>query len=492
MSILNALKQHGGSIDELARLPQAMIMQMAQRKEIGAEMVAPILARKAQMVDAVARTKALQKGGASMPSVMEQLMQKTADQENPAEVTGVGVGQLPIPERNYAGGGIVAFAEAGPVEDKNLPERLPGETDNAYMQRVQALASAGKQFFTPSNYNPINKLGDLYDMYNRNIGQPFAESAKRFANESPESQAAKFEAASNARKNVSATNVALNTPTINNTPNQAEIYAIRATNKVPVAEAINKPPTTSPTSTSPTSTGNRPTGLKSLTSAPNVEQTGPKQPSELENALAQSRAEISGNADDAKKAREEAKWNRLLEAGLNVMGGQSTNFAQNLALAGQAAKGYGEDTKGLRAEETERRKQLAALNLKGAELRAAEKKAGVEEKYMGQHGKYFEQAGQAALTTASHAGDIAGLRADLGAQQLALKTQQAADLALEKAGYGLLATSKKPEKIQQAAAMKEAIYRQYGIFPGGAAAPTIGGYNPTTGQQAALNKYLPQ
>jgi hypothetical protein len=216
-----------------------------------------------------------------------------------------------------------------------------------------------------------------------------------------------------------------------------------------------------------------------------MEQAGPQRPSEMQEALAQARSEISGNAEDAKKAREEAKWNRLLEAGLNVMGGQSTNFAQNLALAGQAAKGYGEDVKGLRTEDTDRRKQLAALNLKGIELKQAEKKGIAEEKYMGQHGKYFEQMG-------AHAGDTAGLRADLGAQQLALKTQQAADLALEKAGYGLLATSKKPEKIQQAAAMKEAIYRQYGILPGGAAAPTIGGYNPTTGQQAALNKYLPQ
>lgn len=479
MSILNALKQHGGSIDELARLPQAMIMQMAQRKEIGAEMVAPILARKAQMVDAVARTKALQKGGASMPSVMEQLMQKTADQENPAEVTGVGVGQLPIPERNYAGGGIVAFAEAGPVEDKNLPERLPGETDNAYMQRVQALASAGKQFFTPSNYNPINKLGDLYGMYNRNIGQPFAESMKRFANESPESQADRFNAASNARKNVSTTNVASNTPTINSTPNQAEIDAIRATNTAPtkpgLPSLVQKPSDKTKTQ-SP---------LQKDTVAPNVEQAGPKQPSELENALAQSRAEISGNAEDAKKAREEAKWNRLLEAGLNVMGGQSTNFAQNLALAGQAAKGYGEDTKGLRAEETDRRKQLAALNLKGAELRAAEKRAGVEEKYMGQHGRYFEQAGQAALTTASHAGDAAGLRSEIANQTLALNTQKAADLALEKAGYALLATSKKPEKIQQAAAMKEAIYRQYGIIPGSTAAPAAsasGAFNYVPGK----------
>ena len=466
MSILNALKQHGGSSDELARLPQAMIMQMAQRKEIGAEMVAPILARKAQMADAVARTKALQKGGAQQPSIMEQLMQKTADQENPAEVTGVGVGQLPIPERNYAGGGIVAFADGGPLEDKNLPERLPGESDNAYMQRVQALASVGKQFFTPSNYNPINKLGDLYGAYDRNIGQPFAEGVKRFTNESRESQAARFNAAKQQPTQAAAPTASM--PTNVKADELGRTDAAKQDGKA---------------ATSPT--GNRPTGLKALAPASNMEQAGPQRPSEMQEALAQARSEISGNAEDAKKAREEAKWNRLLEAGLNVMGGQSTNFAQNLALAGQAAKGYGEDVKGLRTEETDRRKQLAALNLKGIELKQAEKKGIAEEKYMGQHGKYFEQMG-------AHAGDTAGLRADLGAQQLALKTQQAADLALEKAGYGLLATSKKPEKIQQAAAMKEAIYRQYGILPGGAAAPTIGGYNPTTGQQAALNKYLPQ
>jgi hypothetical protein len=157
------------------------------------------------------------------------------------------------------------------------------------------------------------------------------------------------------------------------------------------------------------------------------------------------------------------------------MGGQSSNFAQNLALASPAAKGFGEDVKALRAEENSKRKQLAELGLKGYELNQATKKAVAEEAYMKQHGRYYEQAGQAALINANRADGTAGLRDEIAKQNLALNTQKAADLALEKAGYGLLANSKKPEKIRQAADMKEAIYKQYGIIPGGAAPGGIPG-----------------
>ena len=55
MSILGALKQQTESIDDLAKLPQVMIMQMAQRGQIREDMLAPILSRKAEMADAVAR-----------------------------------------------------------------------------------------------------------------------------------------------------------------------------------------------------------------------------------------------------------------------------------------------------------------------------------------------------------------------------------------------------------------------------------------------------
>jgi hypothetical protein len=112
MSILSAIKQQNSSIDDLAKLPQAMIMQMAQKGEIREDMLAPILGRKAEMADAVARTKALQGAGQTPPTVMENLMAQNAQAEQPA-MEDAGVAQLPMPERQYAGGGIIAFADGG-------------------------------------------------------------------------------------------------------------------------------------------------------------------------------------------------------------------------------------------------------------------------------------------------------------------------------------------------------------------------------------------
>jgi len=116
MSILGAIKQQTDSIDDLAKLPQAMIMQMAQKGQIREDMLAPILGRKAEMADAIARMQALQGAGQTPPTVMEQLMQANAMAEQP-EMETTGVAQLPVPEREYAGGGIIAFDEGGDVED---------------------------------------------------------------------------------------------------------------------------------------------------------------------------------------------------------------------------------------------------------------------------------------------------------------------------------------------------------------------------------------
>ena len=140
MSILSALKQQRSSIDDLAKLPQAMIMQMAQRKEISPDMVAPILSRKAEMMDAVARSKSLQPQP-PVPTVMEQVMQKNVQSENPQAAPQepmsapmaapmptpqgsaiptvpdeTGIAQLPVPERQYAGGGIIAFARGDLID----------------------------------------------------------------------------------------------------------------------------------------------------------------------------------------------------------------------------------------------------------------------------------------------------------------------------------------------------------------------------------------
>lgn len=116
MSILGALKQQTESIDDLAKLPQIMIMQMAQKGQIREDMLAPILGRKAEMAEAVARMQALQGGNQPQTSVLEQVMATNAMAEQPA-VDNMGVAQIPVPERQYAGGGIIAFDEGGDVDD---------------------------------------------------------------------------------------------------------------------------------------------------------------------------------------------------------------------------------------------------------------------------------------------------------------------------------------------------------------------------------------
>jgi hypothetical protein len=171
MSILNALKQQNSSIDDLAKLPQAMIIQMAQKKQISQDMLAPILSRKAEMMDAVSRSRALQPQP-PVPTVMEQVMQKNIQAENPQAMPPqspmqapaptspdqIGVGQLPVPERQYAGGGIVAFKQGDLVdlEDDMDDEDLIAEYANAMRAGEMAMsrgmegnAGAGLRYTEP-------------------------------------------------------------------------------------------------------------------------------------------------------------------------------------------------------------------------------------------------------------------------------------------------------------------------------------------------------
>jgi soluble lytic murein transglycosylase-like protein len=171
MSILSAIRQQSSSIDDLAKLPQAMIMQMAQKKQISTEMVAPILARKAEMIDAAAKSKAMQ-GGAPQMSVMEQIMAQNSAAEQPQQMPqqmptmeNAGVAQLPVPERQYAGGGIVAFAKGSMIDldDDEIDASDDYAKAAAMVQRANAMpvgmpatmpvnAPAAKPSILPQSY----------------------------------------------------------------------------------------------------------------------------------------------------------------------------------------------------------------------------------------------------------------------------------------------------------------------------------------------------
>lgn len=121
MSILSAIKAQSGTLTDLAKLPQALIMQMAQKGQIAQDMVMPILSKKAEMVEAArAMQNAQQQGGVPPTTVLEQIMQQNAMSEQPAPepqqergIETLSTGRM-NPEQ-YAGGGIVSFEHGGEV-----------------------------------------------------------------------------------------------------------------------------------------------------------------------------------------------------------------------------------------------------------------------------------------------------------------------------------------------------------------------------------------
>lgn len=163
MSILSEIKQQKHSLDDLAKLPQSLIMQMAQRKQIMPEMVAPILSRKAEMIEAVAKTKALQSAPQAMsqPTVLENLMARNAQPATPqpapqsmvqspqSSVDLAGLGQMQAPPQ-FAGGGIVAFAEGDYVDGEGQdPEDVDFDRHQAYLNNILNTYGA-EQYASPT------------------------------------------------------------------------------------------------------------------------------------------------------------------------------------------------------------------------------------------------------------------------------------------------------------------------------------------------------
>lgn len=113
MSILDALRlqrSEQNSVRDLAMLPQAQIVQLAQSGQIPAEVVPIIISEKARMAQQAAQIQAAQQPQA--PTVIEQAMAQNAQAETPM----TGVASIPtqiFQPQNYATGGIVAFQGGG-------------------------------------------------------------------------------------------------------------------------------------------------------------------------------------------------------------------------------------------------------------------------------------------------------------------------------------------------------------------------------------------
>jgi len=379
MSILSALKTQSNSIDDLAKLPQAMIMQMAQKGQIREDMLAPILARKAELAQAAANMRAMQQQP-QRPTVMEQILNQNAMAEAPESPRDLGVAQLPVPDDMYneqrmAGGGIVAFQNNmnQPVSSDMPPTFLTEEErryleENPYLQRSRGLASFTKSlkeaFTDPSNYNPL-------DLYQRYIGQPFARAADRFISESPEDQAKRFRTAQMARtgeipmfagtdlttkgKMVAEGRMKPNEPITEVIKRERENAQLqKELQQFDQATALFEKERAEKRAAANTA--------RQQSQRTNVAQKQEAKPTE-EPYLSKLEKMIMDEREAAKGSREESKWARLLEAGLGIMGGESPYAFVNIGKgAVPGLKGYGEDVKGLRKEERERIRDLAEID----------------------------------------------------------------------------------------------------------------------------------
>lgn len=431
MSILSAIRQQSSSIDDLAKLPQAMIMQMAQRKQIAPEMVAPILARKAEMIDAAVKTKAMQQG-APQTSVMEQIIAQNAEseqpqilqpmpQEMPRNIEDTGVAQLPIPDREYAGGGIVAFQNNidQPVSANMPTSELTEEEkryleENPYLQRSRAVAGLGGQLkralTDPRNYNPI-------DLYQRNIGIPFANFASKFTNESLEDQAKRFRTAQMARTGeipmFAGTDLTTKGKMVAEGKMKPNESVTDVMQKERQQQALNKDFETfdkaaalfeqeqkdkSAKKSGNVSTAKVEPQVKKELSESKQDEKPPEEPlySKYEKMLMDER-------EAAKGSREEAKYARLLEAGLGIMSGESPYAAVNIGRGiTPALKSYGEDVRSMRTEERGRIKELLGIEGMRQEAKKTADELAIRKELAGYTGRQAaaaeKQAGRATST----------------------------------------------------------------------------------------------
>lgn len=376
MSILDALKTQTNSLDDLAALPQAMIMQMAQKGQIRQDMLAPILARKAEMAEASARSKALQGQGGQQPTVMERIMQANAQAEAPMVEREVGVANLPIREDMYdekrmAGGGIVAFADnpnqpvrvgmpgEKPFEEMTEEERAEYIKNNKYLQRSQAIANAPRGFVDfVKEYNPITggKFREGFADFFKGDGMSTYEKGRKartgeipmFVGDQP-TEKGKMVAEGRMTPEQ-------NLREVQNKEKRLAADA-DAMAKFDEATALYEKERATKLAGARKDSGNV-TGRKDTKTADTAK----------EDYLSKYEKMIMDAGEAAKGAREEAKWMRLAEAGLGIASGDSPYAFSNLKGALPGLRGYGEDIRDLRKEERARVKDLMEIQKERADV----------------------------------------------------------------------------------------------------------------------------
>jgi hypothetical protein len=117
----------------------------------------------------------------------------------------------------------------------------------------------------------------------------------------------------------------------------------------------------------------------------------------IDDLIRQSIGDIRTSREASKDARKEAKLMAMLQAGLGIASGTSPYALANVKGALPALQGYQEELRGLRGDEAKQIAQIAALNLKGAELKNELKKLGISEELYKAQAKYYNARANAPI-----------------------------------------------------------------------------------------------
>jgi hypothetical protein len=388
---------------------------------------------------------ALQPGQFSPTTVAQDLITKAEAPQMPMNMPGMasqqvpqgvaalqapqGVAALPsgMGQQSFAGGGIVAFDEGSKkaVED---PDADTSMDDNAYLRRSRGLVEGVRSLVEPfthlRNYDPLQKMGDVMTNV-KNWGQtPVEEQAAKFRSYSMtpnQTPTVGFPAPAAAAKPVpvSRKDLAFTQDMEDQESNKPAVIPGKPSAAVPKAEDVlnlKRKPTTED-------------AAKTL-NAPQTESKS-KLFAEYEEMLKQ-------QGEESKKDRETNKYMRLLEAGLGIMGGTSPYAAVNIGQgATQAVRGYAQDVAGMRKEQRENIKDLAALGMKREEFANEARKLDITQ----QHYQDLKDLGYKEL-------DIKRMIVGKTPEQIQLVMRYASDPAFAKA-FQDMSADKKTSAIDQ-------------------------------------------
>lgn len=340
LDAMRTARREKESLDELAMLPQAMIMSMAQRGDIPKEDIAAIIGRKAEIIQRDANMKALRslQGQGQPPTIMEQMMARTAEAEAPREMTDVGIASNPTRPMEFAGGGIVAFDKGGLTDEKRREYEKYGEPGS--LRRM--FGSIADYYTSPSSSAGIarniqNTFGALSSTVPGAGGTGILSSLGRYLGLVPGA--------------ATATNMA--------TAERRPAPVVPVPKEEPVKEETKQviPPT-------------RDEGAPAK-----------KEPAKPVDPYAELKEMFRTSAEERAASRKEARDMALLEAGLNILGGESPYAMANIGKgAGAAARAYGEKMGALKKEEREARRDLAELTRAGMEYGQKERALDIQEK----------------------------------------------------------------------------------------------------------------